>query len=214
VDVGALCTDRQVETVRRHLEDAFQQGATVAAKAGPALDSNPRFLAPMVLTQVDHRMAIMREETFGPVLGVMQVNSDAEAVQLANDSNYGLAGSVWSRDLKKAESLARQIHAGAVTINDHLLSHGMTETPWGGFKDSGNGRGHGQFAFEAATEPKVIVNDWLKLARRQPYWMPYSRQTYDGLKGILLVLYARRWVHRLTGLRRALALLARMFGPR
>ena len=212
VDVGALCTGRQVETVRRHLEDAFQQGATVAAKAGPASNANPQFISPTVLTQVDHRMAVMREETFGPVLGVMPVNSDAEAVQLANDSIYGLAGSVWSRNSKKAEALARQIHAGAVMVNDHLLSHGLTETPWGGFKDSGNCRGHGQYAFEAVTAPKVIVDDWLKLVRHQPYWMPYDQRTYDGLKGILLGLYARRWPHRLKGLRRALTLLPRMLG--
>jgi acyl-CoA reductase-like NAD-dependent aldehyde dehydrogenase len=212
VDIGALCTDRQVQTVRRQIEDAFQHGAAVAAKAGAAADSNPHFISPMVLTQVDHRMAVMREETFGPVLGVMPFSSDAEAVQLANESNYGLAGSVWSRNLKKAESLARQMHCGALMVNDHLLSHGMTETPWGGFKDSGNGRGHGQFAFEAVTAPRVVVNDWLKLARRQPYWMPYNRQTYDGLKGIMLALYARRWRHRLAGLRRALVLLPRMFG--
>lgn len=212
MDVGALCTERQVETVRRQLEDAFQHGATVAAKAGPAVSANPQFISPMVLTHVDHSMAVMREETFGPVLGVMQVNTDAEAVQLANDSVYGLAGSVWSRDLNKAKALARQINAGAIMVNDHLLSHGLTETPWGGFKDSGNGRGHGQFAFEAVTASKVIVNDWLKLARHQPYWMPYNQQTYEGLKGILLGLYARRWSHRLRGLRRAMALLPRMFG--
>lgn len=212
VDVGALCTQRQVETVRRHLEDAFQHGATVAAKASPAPGTNPQFISPMVIAQVDHRMAVMREETFGPLLAVMQVNSDADAVQLANDSNYGLAGSVWSKDLHKAEALARQIQAGAVMINDHLLSHGLTETPWGGFKDSGNSRGHGQFAFAAVTAPKVVVNDWLKLARRQPFWMPYSQNTYAGLKGILLGLYARRWWQRLHGLRRAVALLPRMFG--
>lgn len=212
VDVGALCTAHQVETVHHQIEDAFQRGARVAAKGGPATDDNPHFIPPMVLTQVNHDMVLMREETFGPVLGVMQVNSDAEGVRLANDSSYGLAASVWSCDLHKAVVLARQIQAGAVMVNDHLLSHGQTETPWGGFKDSGYSRGHGQLAFEAVTVPKVIINDWLKLARHQPYWMPYNRQTYDGLKGLMLMLYARRWSHRFTGLWRALALLPRMFG--
>lgn len=211
VDVGPLCTDRQVDTVRRQLEEAFQRGASIAAKAGPALEANPHFISPMVLTQLDHSMAIMREETFGPILGVMQVASDAEAIRLANDSHYGLSASVWSRDLRKAAMLAEQIRAGAVTINDHLLSHGLTETPWGGFKDSGNGRGHGCFAFEAVTAPQVIVSDWLKLARRQPFWMPYDQQGYKGLKGVLTLLYGRGIIARLAGLRQAWSLLPRMF---
>lgn len=214
VDVGALCTARQIETVHRHLEDAFQRGARVNAKAGPTPDNSPQLVTPVILSHVDHSMAVMQEETFGPLLGVMQVSNDAEAVQLANDSNYGLTASVWSRDLHKAVRLARQIHAGAVMVNDHLLSHAQTETPWGGFKDSGNGRGHGQFAFDAVTAPKVIVNDWLKLARHQPYWMPYNQQLYEGLKGIMLGLYARRWSHRFMGLWRASVLLRRMFSSR
>ncbi|MGH8398727.1 MAG: aldehyde dehydrogenase family protein [Gammaproteobacteria bacterium] len=211
VDVGALCTDRQVETVQHHLEEAFQRGAIVTAKAGPAAENNSHFIPPIVLTQVDHQMAVMREETFGPVLGIMQVEDDVEAIRLANDSKYGLTGSVWSRDTKKAVRFAERITAGAVMINDHLLSHGLTETPWGGFKDSGKERGHGRFAFEAVTSPKVIVNDWLKLTRHQPFWMPYDQQTYIGLKGILAGFYARGVTQRLAGLRQAITLLPRMF---
>ncbi|HVA55158.1 MAG TPA: aldehyde dehydrogenase family protein [Gammaproteobacteria bacterium] len=212
VDVGPLCTNRQVDTVQHQLEEAFQRGATVVAKAGPAPAANPHFISPMVLTHVDHGMAIMREETFGPVLGVMPVTNDAEAVRLANDSHYGLSASVWSRDLRKAAALAEQIRVGSVMINDHLISHGMTETPWGGFKDTGNDRGHGHFAFEAVTTPQVIVNDWLKLAWRQPFWMPYDQHGFNGLKGLLTLLYGRGILARLAGLRQAWSLLPRMFG--
>ena len=212
VDIGALCTDRQVETVQQHLEDAFQRGALVAGKTSAVATDNPHFIAPVILTQVDHNMAVMREETFGPVLAVMRVNSNAQAIELANDSRYGLAGSVWSRDLKKARQLALSMRAGAVMVNDHLLSHGLTETPWGGFKDSGSDRGHGQFAYEAVTAPKVVVSDWLKAARRQPYWMPYDAQAYAALKGILNGLYGHGLRRRLGGLRHALALLPRIFG--
>ncbi len=211
VDVGALCTERQVSTVQRHIREACENGATVAAKAGSAGTDNPHFIPPMVLTHVDHRMALMREETFGPVLGVMPVEDESEAVRLANDSSYALTGSVWSRDLNKAVRLAEQIRAGAVMINDHLLSHGLTETPWGGLGDSGIGRGHGQFAFEAVTAPKVIVSDWFQLARHQPFWMPYDLKTYQGIKGILLALHGQGATRRLTGLWHALALLPKIF---
>ncbi|MDE2345733.1 MAG: aldehyde dehydrogenase family protein, partial [Gammaproteobacteria bacterium] len=212
VDVGPLCTQRQVDTVQRQLEEAFQRGASVAAKAGPAPAPNPNFISPMVLTGVDHEMAIMRDETFGPILAVMPYTSDAEAVRLANDSRYGLSASVWSRDQGKAASLAKQIHAGAIMINDHVTSYGMTETPWGGFKDSGYSRGHGHYAFEAVTAPRVIITDWFKHLRRQPFWMPYDIKAYEGLKGALKALYGRGIATRLTGFRRALSLLPRMFG--
>ncbi|MDE2195649.1 MAG: aldehyde dehydrogenase family protein [Gammaproteobacteria bacterium] len=212
VDVGAICTERQVATIKQHLHDALRHGAAVFAQAKPPAGGNPRFIPPTVLTQVDHSMVVMREETFGPVIGVMPFASDMEAVRLANDSVYGLSASVWSQDLRRAARLAGQIRAGAVTINDHLLSHGLTETPWGGHRDSGNGRGHGRFAFEAVTTPQVIVNDWLKLIKRQPFWMPYDARGYQGLKGILTALYGSGMLRRLSGLRQFARLLPRMLG--
>jgi len=213
-DVGALCTERQVETVRRHYDAALASGATLFAQAPMPPGLNGQFIPPSVLTDVDHRMQLMRDETFGPVVGVMRVKDDEEALALANDSNYGLSGSVWTRDMRKGERLARRLQAGAVMVNDHLLSHGLTETPWGGPKDSGLGRGHGAWAFEEVTQPQVVVVDWLKLARRNVFWHPYDQAMYDGLKGIMHFLYGEGLGTRLEGAIRFLKILPRMFSAR
>ncbi|MGH7194053.1 MAG: aldehyde dehydrogenase family protein, partial [Candidatus Saccharimonadales bacterium] len=154
----------------------------------PAI-ADSQFIAPLVLVNVNHQMAVMREETFGPVLGVMRFSTDDEALQLANDSSYGLTASVWSRNTPKATRLARPIRAGAVTINDHLLSHGLTETPWGGFRESGVGRGHGKFAFEEMTAPQVVVTDRLSMLKRQVFWQPYNQKAYSMLKRIMSLLF-------------------------
>lgn len=189
-DMGALCTERQIATVRSHLQEALDQGARAFAQAPLPPQATDHFLAPTVLTDVHHGMRVMREETFGPVLGVMRVENDAEAVRLANDSRYGLTASVWTRNRRKGRRLARQLRAGAVTLNDHLLSHGLTETPWGGFRDSGMGRGHGAWAFEAVTVPQVVVDERLGWIKRLPFWQPYSARQYALLKSLT------RWLLR------------------
>ena len=210
-DVGAICTERQVATVRQHYDEALAAGAAVFAQATRPAGLNEHFIPPTVLTGVDHSMKVMREETFGPILGVMPVADDEEALRLANDSQYGLTGSIWTRDLRKGARLARRLQAGAVMINDHLLSHGLTETPWGGPKDSGLGRGHGGWAFEEVTQPRVVVSDWLKLARRNLFWYPYHPALQDGLKGVLTALYGEGLGARLAGLTKFLRILPRMF---
>ena len=211
VDVGAMTTGRQLGTVQRHVQDALSKGAVLYASSKAPEGSAGFFLPAMVLTEVNHGMLLMREETFGPVVGVMRVKDMEEAVALANDSNLGLTGSVWSRDSRKADALARRIQAGAVTINDHLMSHGLPETPWGGFKESSLGRTHGAIGFAEMTQPQVIVGDVLPGVKRALWWHPHGRRVYEGLLGALDLLYAESVVRRLRGLWRLLALAPRMF---
>ncbi|MBL8717460.1 MAG: aldehyde dehydrogenase family protein [Myxococcales bacterium] len=187
VDMGAMTTQGQLDLVRRHVADALAKGAKIYAQSGcPA--GGGTFHAATVLTEVDHSMEVMRDETFGPVVGVMPVDDMDQAVALANDSNLGLTSSVWSRDRKAAEAIGRRIRAGVVMINDHLMSHGLPETPWGGFKESGIGRTHGQIGFDEMTQPQCVVHDYMPAVKKNMWWHPHGKGVYDGIKGIIDVL--------------------------
>jgi len=213
VDLGAMTTQRQMETVRRHLQDALAKGAKIFAQSEPPQGLSGNFMPATVLSQVNHDMAVMREETFGPVLGVMKVANMDEAVALANDSDLGLTGSVWSQSHAGARRLARRIKAGAITINDHLMSHGLAETPWGGFKQSGIGRTHGKLGFDEMTEPQVVVDDIMPGLRKNMWWHPHGPRVYAGLKGIIDLLYAKSLAARWQGARDLLRLFPRSFKP-
>ena len=108
-----------------------------------------------MLTGVTHEMRIMREEIFGPVLPIVDVDSEQQAVELANDSEFGLGASVWTRDRQKGERMARRIEAGMVWINDHSYTHGACQCSWGGVKDSGLGRSHSKFGFYECVNIKL-----------------------------------------------------------
>lgn len=211
-DIGAMCTERQVKTIQHQMDDALAKGAKIYAQAtiDPAY-AQGNFFPATVLTEVNHDMDIMREETFGPVLGVMKVHDMEEALALANDSHLGLTGSVWSNNTRTAVELGRRIQAGVITINDHLLTHGITETPWGGFKESGIGRSHGQLGFDEMSEPQVVVTEMLSFSKRNVFWQPYSESVYTGLRGTLELFYGRGLAKRVLGFIRFTKLSMRMF---
>jgi acyl-CoA reductase-like NAD-dependent aldehyde dehydrogenase len=206
-----MTTEAQMETVRQHIDDALAKGAKIYAQSKVPQSGKGKWLPATVLVNVNHSMQVMQDETFGPVLAVMRCKSPEEAVAFANDSDLGLTASVWTRSRAKGIKLARRIQAGAVTINDHLMSHGLAETPWGGFKESGIGRTHGKLGFDEMTEPQVIVNDILPLVRQNMWWQPYSKKVYDGMTGIADFLYGISFGKRLAGAGRMIKLFFRMF---
>lgn len=135
---GALIDDSQVSVTARHVDDALAKGAK-ALTGGTRPDGPGSFYPPTVLVNVDHSMACMTEETFGPTLPIMKVSSVAEAVRLANDSPYGLSASVFSKDVQRAKDIAVQLDCGAVNINDVISNLMCTTAPMGGWKTSGIG---------------------------------------------------------------------------
>jgi acyl-CoA reductase-like NAD-dependent aldehyde dehydrogenase len=173
-EIGPLIYERQLRNVESHVEDARARGARVLTGGSrlPQLGSN--FYAPTVLADVTHAMHIMREETFGPVLPVMPFDTDEEAIRLANDSDYGLAASIWTRDRARGELLARRILAGTVMVNDAVACFGISEAPHGGVKASGMGRTHGRFGMEEMVRIKHVDSDRLP-GMKKIWWYGYGQ---------------------------------------
>ncbi len=143
-DIGSMSSESQLRIVERQVNEAIDKGAVALTGGDRLRDAFGPFYEPTVLTNVNHEMDVMREETFGPVLPIMTFKTDDEAVRLANDSPYGLTASVWTNSGARGRRLAELIDAGTVTINDVLYTHGIAQTPWGGVKQSGLGRTHGR----------------------------------------------------------------------
>src|SRR5882757_5450611 len=137
-DFGALIDEQQLSVTERHVREAVSAGAK-ALTGGQRTNTSGSFYPPTVLVDVDHSMACMTEETFGPTLPIMKVGSVEEAIRLANDSEYGLSGSVFSRDFDRAKEVALQLDCGAVNINDVITNLMCTTAPMGGWKTSGIG---------------------------------------------------------------------------
>src|SRR5438876_372477 len=182
VDLGAMTTQMQVEIVRRHLDEARQRGAKVLAGGGiEVTPEGARFVQPTVLTDTTPDMAIVREETFGPMLPIMTFRSEEDAVRLANDSSYGLSAYVFTKNRARAERLANQLAAGTVMHNDTLYTHAAPETPWGGVKASGLGRVHGKHALRDFSEVRHVN---LERINFPAFWYyPYSKAAWStGLR--------------------------------
>jgi succinate-semialdehyde dehydrogenase/glutarate-semialdehyde dehydrogenase len=186
IDLGPMISLEQKQAVRRQIEICLARGAKIAAKSSGAFFQDTKLYAPaLVLTDVKPDMPVIKEEIFGPVVAVISAADDAEALAIANNSSYGLSASVWSRNHRRSKTLAARINAGAVMINDHLMSHGLAETPWGGFGDSGLGKTHGYAGFMEMVKAQVLVDDTLPGVKRNLFWHPYSDKVYRGLQAII-----------------------------
>jgi acyl-CoA reductase-like NAD-dependent aldehyde dehydrogenase len=189
VDVGAMTFPPQVDVIERHVRDAVEKGARVLT--GGRLREGPgRFWEPTVLTDVDHSMQCMTEETFGPTLPVMRVRDEDEAVRLANDSRYGLNSSVFTRDVEKGERIARRIRAGNVCVNDALMNYAAQEAPFAGAGESGLGARHGAKGIQKYCEPQTILVTRFA-GKSDPTMMPYTPRAARLIERLVVMLYRR-----------------------
>jgi len=180
-EIGPLTFAKQLETVERHVKSALEAGARLVM-GGERLDRGGLFYAPTILADVTTDMEVYREETFGPVVPVIRVNDEEEAILYANDHQYGLNGSVWTRDVERGLALASRMECGQVMVNDLVAIVGNPALPFGGVKKSGFGRYHGPEGLLGFTHQKAIMVDrgWFDI---EPFWFPYEGK-YDSMKQV------------------------------
>ncbi len=182
VSIGAMSSERQIKIVEYHVEDFRASGAKIetGGKRNPTLEG--LFYEPTVITNANNDMLAMQEETFGPTLPIATFTTEEDAIRLANDSEFGLTASVWTRDYAKGRRVAEQIEAGSVCVNEVLDTHGIGQTPWGGFKNSGRGRTHGLEGLMELVQPQHIHVNRIALLP-DAWWMPYSSTAVETFRG-------------------------------
>jgi acyl-CoA reductase-like NAD-dependent aldehyde dehydrogenase len=177
-DVGAMTSPNQTAIVEGQVDDALANGAR-ALTGGKKVEGPGDYYEPTVLVDVDHSMKVMRDETFGPVVGVMKVRDSEEALRLANDTRYGLAASVFG-EKDRAEKIARRIEAGSVNVNDVITNMAAMGVPMGGWKQSGIGFRHGEYGIKKYCRAESIVVTRFG-GKREPNWYPYTK----GRRGLV-----------------------------
>src|SRR5687768_17597447 len=205
VSIGAMSSERQLRIVEDHVKAFREAGATIEiggkiadcgsrnadsspSKADPTEIRNPKseipnlFYEPTVISGATNDMRPMQEETFGPTLPIATFKTEDEAIRLANDSEFGLTASVWTRDYARGRRVAEKIEAGSVCINEVLYTHGIGQTPWGGFKNSGRGRTHGIEGLMELVQPQHVHLNRISILP-DAWWMPYSPTAVEAFRG-------------------------------
>jgi acyl-CoA reductase-like NAD-dependent aldehyde dehydrogenase len=193
-DVGAMTSPNQRAVVEAQVDEALAKGAK-ATTGGKRVEGPGDYFEPTVLVDVDHSMTVMRDETFGPVVGVMKVRDAEEALRFANDTRYGLAASVFG-EKERAERIGRRIEAGAVNVNDVIVNYVLMDVPMGGWKESGIGFRHGEYGIKKYCRPESVIVARFG-GKREPTWYPYTKARLGLVGRIARMFNARDWRRRL-----------------
>ncbi len=201
-DVGPMIHELQLRIVEEQVEDARRRGARILTGGRRLSELGPNFYAPTVVADVTPEMKLMQEETFGPVLAVAVFSDEDEAVRLANDSEFGLAASVWTRHSARGERIARRLVAGTVMVNDVVACFGISEAPHGGVKASGIGRAHGRFGMEEMVRVKYLDVE-RAAGMKRVWWYGYGEKFSRQMEAFAEMQFARGVWGKLSGALRA-----------
>ena len=197
-DVGAMTSPAQTEIVSDHVEDARAAGARILT-GGRRKEGPGDWYEPTLIADADHSMKVMREETFGPVVAVMRVRDLEEAIELANDTHYGLGSSVFAGDAEEGERIARRIDAGHCNVNDVLVNYNVLGLPMGGWKSSGIGVRHGAMGIRRFCRTEAVTLPRLPQPKSEILWFPYTKRKRIAIRRIYRFLTARGLRNRLSG---------------
>jgi acyl-CoA reductase-like NAD-dependent aldehyde dehydrogenase len=199
-DIGAIITPQQLEIIEKHVADAIAKGAKVLIGGRRNPNLKGLYYEPTVLTDVTHDMLVMTEETFGPILPIMRVRDEDEAIRMANDTDYGLSANVWTRDKRKGFMLAQRIHAGSVCMNDIDVTYGVLEAPFGGRKSSGLGQVNGDIGLRGYcyTQP-IVIDRFNNIQTTNRY--PYSAKMDSLFQKFIRFMWGTRLGRRLSIIR-------------
>jgi acyl-CoA reductase-like NAD-dependent aldehyde dehydrogenase len=170
-DIGRLTTERQADIVREHIASAVEGGAEIVAGGVP--EKGELAIAPTVVQITDESSPLLTEETFGPVLPIVVVENEDEAVMKANASRFGLTASIWTKKTARGHELARRLRAGVVTVNNHAFTAAIPSAPWSGVGESGFGVTNGPHALGELVRPRLVLED-RNLMAREVWWYPYG----------------------------------------
>tara|TARA_R110002110_G_scaffold415748_1_gene654805 strand:- start:34935 stop:36476 length:1542 start_codon:yes stop_codon:yes gene_type:complete len=195
-DVGAVFWDRQMTIIEAHVEDARSKGATIHMGGRRNPDLPGLYYEPTVITEVDNSMDIMQLETFGPILCIQKVAGEKEAIALANDSEFGLNGNVWTKDKEKGYQLAAAMDTGSCSVNDMAVSYGIPAAPFGGRKNSGVGQVNGKKGLRGYCHEMPVVIDRFGGKMQNAY--PYSAKSAEGMRKLMNFMWVKtplgRWL--------------------
>ncbi|MEP7285450.1 MAG: aldehyde dehydrogenase family protein [Chloroflexota bacterium] len=198
--MGAITTDAQLNIIDSQVREAIEQGARLVSGGRVVEDRAGRFYLPTLITNATPMMRIVSEETFGPVIAVIPVSSDEEALKQANSTRYGLTGSVWTGNRARGIALAKRMRVGHASVNDHIVSASVPSLPWGGMDDSGYGRTRGREGLLDMIVTQVISAERFKPLPRELFWYPYTPLKLTLIQRAIDVLYAPRWLDKLRAL--------------
>jgi acyl-CoA reductase-like NAD-dependent aldehyde dehydrogenase len=201
VELGSMTSETQLKKIEAQITEALAKGAKLLSGGRRNPSFRGLYFEPTVLVDVDHRMTVMTDETFGPIIPIMKVKDADEALQLANDSRYGLGGSVFTRDKAFGRRFAQRMHTGSVCVNDSLVNFIIPDAPMGGTKDSGFGYRHGAEGIRKFCRQKTIVIDRFGLKKEFP-WFPSSHKKTQQMRLWLTLLCRSGWTNKLGAVKR------------